>query len=330
MSSALKMPIKILGTGKYVPSKVLTNLELEKIVDTTDEWITTRTGIKERRISEGELTSDLAYKAALEAIKDAGISAEEIDMIIVATNSPDTLFPGVAPKVQALLGARHAGACDVQSGCTGCVYALSMAFAGVGSGMWKNVLVIGAEVLSKLIDWTDRNTCVLFGDGAGAVVVSGGEGGGCLLASELRADGSKADLIKLPGGLVEKPASHETVDNREHFVQMKGNEVFKFVNRVLPSFLDEVCDKANLTPEDIDWWIFHQANMRIIEGVLRRSKQPHEKAIINLDKYGNTSAASVFIAFHDALKDGRIKKGDTILMTSFGAGMTYGAVIFSL
>jgi len=324
------MPIKILGTGKYVPNKVMTNLDLENIVDTTDEWITTRTGIKERRISEGELTSDLAYKAALEAIKDAGISAEEIDMIIVATNSPDTLFPGVAPKVQGLLGAESAGACDIQSGCTGCIYALSMAFAGVGSGMWNNVLVIGAEVLSKLIDWTDRNTCVLFGDGAGAMVISGGEGGGYLLASELRSDGSKSDLIKLPGGLVEKPASHETVDNREHFVQMKGNEVFKFVNRVLPSFLDEVCEKANLTPEDIDWWIFHQANMRIIEGVLKRTKQPQEKAIINLDKYGNTSAASVFLAFHDALKDGRIKKGDTVLMTSFGAGMTYGAVIFSL
>lgn len=330
MSSTLKMPIKILGTGKYVPNKVMTNLDLENIVDTTDEWITTRTGIKERRISEGELTSDLAYKAALEAIKDAGISAEEIDMIIVATNSPDTLFPGVAPKVQGLLGAESAGACDIQSGCTGCIYALSMAFAGVGSGMWNNVLVIGAEVLSKLIDWTDRNTCVLFGDGAGAMVISGGEGGGYLLASELRSDGSKSDLIKLPGGLVEKPASHETVDNREHFVQMKGNEVFKFVNRVLPSFLDEVCEKANLTPEDIDWWIFHQANMRIIEGVLKRTKQPQEKAIINLDKYGNTSAASVFLAFHDALKDGRIKKGDTVLMTSFGAGMTYGAVIFSL
>jgi len=330
LSDRLGIPVRILGTGKYVPERVLSNFDLEKVVDTTDEWITTRTGIKERRISEGELTSDLAYKAGLEAIEDAGLKAEEIDMILVATNSPDTIFPGVAPKVQNLLGAVNAGACDIQAGCTGCVYALSMAFAGIGSGMWENVLVIGAEVLSRIIDWSDRNTCVLFGDGAGAMVISAGKGGGCLFAAELRADGSKSDFIKLPAGLVERPASHETVDNREHFVQMKGNEVFKFVNKVLPSFLDEVCEKAQLSSEEIDWWIFHQANMRIIEGVLKRTKQPKEKAVINLDKYGNTSAASVFLAFHDAIKDGRIKKGDKVLITSFGAGMTYGAVIFSL
>ena len=330
MPDRLRIPARILGTGKYVPEKVLSNFDLEKMVDTTDEWITTRTGIKERRISEGELTSDLAYKAGLEAIENAGLKAEKIDMILVATNTPDTVFPGVAPKVQNLLGAVNAGACDIQAGCTGCVYALSMAFAGIGSGMWKNVLVIGAEVLSKMLDWSDRNTCVLFGDGAGAMVISAGEGEGCLFAAELRADGSKADLIKVPAGLVERPASHETVDNREHFVQMKGNEVFKFVNRVLPSFLDEVCKKAQLSPEEIDWWIFHQANIRIIEGVLKRTKQPKEKAVINLDKYGNTSAASVFLAFHDAIEDGRIKKGDKVLITSFGSGMTYGAVIFSL
>lgn len=330
MGIDFRIPVVLKGTGMYVPENIVTNEDLEKMVDTNNEWIISRTGIHERHISEGELTSEIAAKAGSAALEAAGLSADDIDMIIVGTNSPDTIFPGVGPKVQHLVGAGHAGAFDVQAGCTGCIYALTAAAAGVGSGLWENVLVIGAEILSKLIDWTDRNTCVLFGDGAGAAVIGKGEGENAVLAAELHADGEKSDYIILPAGGVEKPASHETVDAAEHAVKMKGNDVFKYVNTVLPPFLKKLCSDAGMEPGDVDWWIFHQANIRIIDGVLRRMKLDPERSIINLDRYGNTSAASVFLALHEGLVSGRLQKGDNVLMTSFGAGMTYGAIMIRI
>jgi 3-oxoacyl-[acyl-carrier-protein] synthase-3 len=325
------VPVALLGTGMYVPEKVVTNEDLSRMVDTTDEWITERTGIRERHIaSEGEVTSDFAARAGMEALKAAGVSPEEIDMIIVGTNSPDSLFPGVGPLVQGKIGAVRAGACDVQAGCTGCVYALAMASAGIGSGLWKKVLVIGAEALSRIVDWKDRNTCVLFGDGAGAVVLGASEGKNSVLAVELHADGALGDYIEFPGGLAAKPATCETVEAGEHFVRMKGNEVFKYVNRIIPPFVKDLCGQAKLDVSEIDSWIFHQANLRIIEGVLRRLDIPVEKAVVNLQKYGNTSAASVFLALHEGISEGKINRGDKAMLVSFGAGMTYGAIILEI
>lgn len=326
-------PVYLHGTGMRVPDRILSNEELEKTVDTTHEWIVERTGIHTRHIAApGELTSDLAAVAGRRALDAAGIAPDELDMIIVATNSPDTVFPAVSAKVQGMLGATSAGAFDVQSGCTGCVYALAAASAGISSGIWENVLVVGAEVLSRLIDWQDRNTCVLFGDGAGAMVLSSRSEGAVarFLASDLKSDGTKSDLICFPGGLVENPASEETLAGNLHKVQMKGNEVFRFVNQALPGFLLESCEKSGITTKEIDWWVFHQANMRIIESVLRRLEIDISKAVINLGSYGNTSAASVFIAFHEAAAEGRFETGQKILLTSFGAGMTYGDLILEM
>jgi 3-oxoacyl-[acyl-carrier-protein] synthase-3 len=326
-------PVFVVGTGIHLPKRILTNQDLEKMVDTTDEWIVERTGIRTRHIAApGELTSDLAYAAGLEALNSAGLKPEDLDMILVATNSPDTLFPGVAAKVQGKLEAVKAGAADIQSGCTGCVYALATASAGIAAGLWENVLVVGAEVLSSLINWQDRNTCVLFGDGAGAMVLSSRATGGLarILSSDLRSDGTRHDLICFPGGLVEHPASPNTLEENLHTVQMKGNEVFKFVNQALPGFLRESCEKSGLKPAEIDWWIFHQANLRIIDSVLKRLQVDPAKAIVNLDKYGNTSAASVFLAFHEALAEGKLAPSQKVLITSFGAGMTYGDIILEM
>lgn len=326
------VPASIMGTGMYVPKKVLTNDDISKMVETSDEWIRERTGIQRRHLAEkGELTSDGAEKAGREALEDAGVAPEDLDMVIVATNSPDTIFPGVAPKVQGRLGASRAGAFDVQSGCTGGVYAMALAASGIGSGIWKKVLVIGAEVLSPLIDWTDRNTCVLFGDGAGAMVIGAAEeGAGRFLSADLRSDGTKHDQITFPGGLVENPASPETLEKGLHFVNMKGNDVFRFVNRIIPPFLRQFCLDSGIEPEDIEWWFFHQANQRIIERAAERLGIQPEKVIINIDEYGNTSAASVFIALYEFLREGRVQKGERLLFTAFGAGMTYGGIIYEV
>ncbi|NLI42632.1 MAG: ketoacyl-ACP synthase III [Synergistaceae bacterium] len=325
-------PVSLLGSGIYVPEKVLTNYDLEKMVDTSDEWIRTRTGIVERRIAaEDQVTSDLAYLAAVEALKSAYTSPEEIDMVIVATNTPDTIFPSVAAKVQGRLEAINAGASDIQSGCTSSVYALSFAAAGIASSIWDKVLVIGAEVLTKLLNWEDRATCVLFGDGAGAMVLGvSPDGKNNVISTSLKSDGTKSDLIILPGGLVECPASVEMIQKKLHTIHMKGSEVFKFVNKVLPLFLEQFCEESDLSLDDVTWWIFHQANYRIIESVLRRLEVPVERAILNVDKYGNTSAASVFLAFHEALVDGKVKKGDKVIFVSFGSGMTYGATLMEI
>ncbi len=330
MSIISGRPVRIVSTGMAVPSRTLDNHDLSRMVDTTDQWIVERTGINIRHIaSDGENASDFAAEACRRALQRSGVAPDEVDMIVVATNSPDTLFPAVSCKVQGLIGAVNSGAMDVQSGCNGSISAVSVAASGVASGLWNRVLVVGVEVLSRLIDWTDRSTCILFGDGAGAVLLEAGSQKG-ILNCNLRADGTLWDYITLPAGLSSLPASEDTVRDRKHFVSMKGNEVFKFTQRVLPGYLSEVCAEVGLLPKDIDWWVFHQANMRIVEGVLKRLKVDRERSIDNLDRYGNTSAASVFIALDEGYSDGRIVpgKGQKVLVTSFGAGMTYGAFVY--
>lgn len=319
--------VGVVGVGSYLPDNILTNKDLEKMVDTSDEWIVTRTGIRERRIAPpGINTSHLAYEAAKKALDDAGISPEEIDLIVVATNSPDTLFPPTACRVQAMLGASMAGAFDLQAGCTSPVYAMALVEPGIKNGNWKNVLVIGVEALSRIVNWEDRNTCVLFGDGAGAIVMRLVNNGG-IIDFELKSDGTKADYIELPAGLAAMPATEETVKKKLHTVHMKGNEVFKYVVKVIPAFMKSLLDRNGMSPDDINWYIFHQANIRIIDAVLERFGVGKEKAIVNLDKYGNTSAATIFIALDEAVKDGRVKRGDKLMLVSFGSGMTYGGVI---
>ena len=319
--------VKIIGTGSYVPIKVLTNKDLEKMVDTNHEWIITRTGIAERRIAEeNEATSDVASKAALKAIKDANIKPEEIDLIIVATNSPDMAFPATACLVQNKIKAVNAATLDLQAGCTGSVYALVTAWQYISTGFYNNALIIGAETLTKFVDWTDRNTCILFGDGAGAAVLKAGQEKG-ILSGCLRGDGSNDDLIMLPAGLSKHPASHETVEKKMHYVKMKGNEVFKLAVKHMKRVTIKTLDKCNLSVEDIDCFIPHQANIRIISALTRVLKIKEDKVFVNLEKYGNTSAASVMIALDEAVKEGKIKNGDIVVLTSFGAGLTYGSIV---
>jgi len=319
--------VKIIGTGSYVPKKVLTNEDLEKMVDTNHEWIITRTGIAERHIAEdNETTSDIATKAALEALKDANIKPGEIDLIIVATNSQDMIFPATACLVQKKIKAVNAATLDLQAGCSGAVYALITAWQYIATGFYDNALVIGAETLSKLVDWTDRNTCVLFGDGAGAAVLKTNREKG-ILSGCLKGDGSNDDLIVIPAGLSKYPASHETVEKRMHYVKMKGNEVFKLAVKHMKRTTIKTLGKCNLSVEDVDCFIPHQANIRIIHALTRVLKIDKDKVFVNLNKYGNTSAASVMIALDEAVKEGKIKNGDIVVLTAFGAGLTYGTIV---
>jgi 3-oxoacyl-[acyl-carrier-protein] synthase-3 len=322
-------PVGILGTGSYLPKKILTNFDMEKIVDTSDEWIVERSGIRERRvISGGESNASMSAEAAREAIKDAGLAPCDIDMVIVGTNSPDRLLPGVGPTVQALIGAARCGGMDVQAGCPGALYGAVAAAGGIASGIWKNAVVVGSEAISRLVDWKHRSTCVLFGDGAGACVIGEARGDSIRIThADLRADGEQRELITLPAGLAAEPATEETVRDGRHFIKMNGAEVFKFVNRKIPGYLENFCAGCGIKTTDVDWWIFHQANIRILEGLARRMDVPMEKFVINVDKYGNTSAASIIIGLHEARADGRIKPGERVLVCSFGAGMTYGAML---
>ena len=319
--------VKIIGTGLYIPRKVLTNEDLEKIVDTNHEWIVTRTGIAERRIAEdNEATSDMASKAALNALTDANIKPEEIDLIIVATNSQDMIFPATACIVQKKIKAVNAATLDLQAGCTGAVYALVTAWQFIATGFYDSVLVIGADALSKFVDWTDRNTCILFGDGAGAAVLKADKEKG-ILSGCLGGDGTKDDLIMIPAGLSKNPASHETVEKKMHYVKMKGNEVFKEAVKHMKRATVKTLAKCNLSIEDIDCIIPHQANIRIISALTRVLKIKKDKVFVNLNKYGNTSAASVMIALDEAVKEGKIKNGDIVALTAFGAGLTSGTII---
>jgi len=322
------MGASIIGTGHYVPEKTLTNQDLEKMVDTSDEWIITRTGIRERRIAKRtESTSDLATKAALNALDSAGVKPEELDCIIVATATPDMMFPSVACLVQEKIEAVNAAAFDIEAACTGFIYALTMAQQFLLTRYYSKVLVIGAETLSKITDYKDRNTCVLFGDGAGAVVLELGEEGSGILSSELGADGKGAKLLKLPAGGSLHPASGETVNNRMHYIKMDGNEVFKFAARKMSSSAKNVIEKAGLDVKDIDFLIPHQANIRIIASAAKRLDIEEEKVYVNLDRYGNMSAASIPVALDEAVKKGLIGRGDNIVLVGFGGGLTWGAIL---
>jgi len=318
---------QIIGWGMSVPEKVLTNDELAKVVDTTDEWIVTRTGIKERRVVAGEResTATMSLRAAREALLIADLAPAQLDLIIVATATPEYIFPSTASVVQDALGASAAGAFDLSAGCSGFIYALSMAASVVRSGAADHVLVIGAETLSRITDWTDRNTCVLFGDGAGAVVVSvHGERCG-VLATELGSDGSGAQLLIMPAGGSRAPASHETVSSGGHFIKMNGREVFRFATTVMPKATEAVLRKAGWQSADVSLVIPHQANTRIIESAAKRLGLPPERFFVNVDRYGNTSAASIPIALCEAIGAGQIKPGDKLVLVGFGAGLTWAA-----
>lgn len=322
------LPVGITGTGSYVPEKELTNLELEKMVDTTDEWIKTRTGISKRRIADAETaTSDLATKAAQIAIKDAGLSPEDIDLIIVATVTPDMSFPSTACIVQKNIGAKKAAAFDLEAACSGFIYGITVGEQFIKSGIYNNILVIGAETLSKILNWKDRNTCVLFGDGAGAVVLSQVDEGYGMLASTLGADGASGDYLTQPAGGSRIPASLETVENNLHYVQMDGSEVFKFAVRIMAKSALQATENSGLKIEDIDYMIPHQANIRIIESAAKRLNIPMDKVHVNLNNYGNMSAASVPVALDEAVKKGKIRRDDIVSLVAFGGGLTWGSSI---
>jgi len=319
--------IGIAGLGMYVPKKVLTNEDLEKMVDTSDEWITTRTGIKKRRIAQpGVPASTLAANAAKKALISAKLKSEDVDLILVATITADMPFPSTACFVQAKIGAKNAACFDVSAACSGFIYALVMAENLIASGMYKNALVIGVEVMSSVTDWTDRNTCVLFGDGAGAAVLQEVKTGG-IVSSYLGSDGTLANLLYIPGGGSRRPASKETVQDKSHYIKMSGSEVFKSAVRLMTDAATRaVCD-ANLTCKDISLLIPHQANIRIINSVRKRIGLPEEKVYLNVAKYGNVSAASTIMALCEAVKEKRIKKGDIVVLVAFGAGFTWGSIV---
>jgi 3-oxoacyl-[acyl-carrier-protein] synthase-3 len=325
--STIAAPIaSILGLGSYVPDKIVTNFDMEKMVETTDEWIRSRTGISQRRMARpDESTSDMAAEAGRRALADAGLEAKDVDAIVMATISPDMPWPATSVIVQQKIGAPQAFAFDVSAACSGFVYALATAASFVKSGLAKRVLVIGAEKLSSIVDYTDRNTCVLFGDGAGAAVVGAAGEGHDLLSFHLGTDGSAANMLCMPAGGNLRPASHQTVDERLHFLKMEGNQVFKFAVRVMEDASEQAIQKAGLTHADISLFVPHQANMRIIEAAARRIEVPMERVMVNLDRYGNTSAASVGIALDEANREGRLKKGDVAVLVAFGAGLTWAS-----
>jgi 3-oxoacyl-[acyl-carrier-protein] synthase-3 len=320
-------PIGILGLGMHVPKKVLTNIDLSKMVDTSDEWITSRTGIRERHIAEpGVTTSDIAYEAAKEALAQAALAPSDVELIIVATTTPDMLFPSTSCLVQQRLGAKSAVCFDLSAACSGSVFAIITAQQYLQTGRYRNALVIGAEVLSSFIDWTDRGTCVLFGDGAGACVMAPVAKGG-ILATDMGSDGSAAGLLYMPGGGSKYPPSHESIDKKLHFLRMDGTEVFKLAVRNMADSAKRVIADAKIDPSHIECFIPHQANTRIIEAVAKFAELPLEKVYMNLQRYGNTSAASNLIALYEAVKEGRIKRGDHVVMVVFGAGMTWGSIL---
>ncbi|NLM04403.1 MAG: ketoacyl-ACP synthase III [Clostridiales bacterium] len=316
----------IIGTGSYLPEKILKNEELEKIMDTSDEWIRTRTGIISRRIADKEMaTSDLATKAAINAMKNANITADELDLIIVATVTPDMAFPSTACIVQKNIGAVNAAAFDMEAACTGFVYALTIGEQFIKTGFYKKILIIGAEIFSKIIDWEDRNTAVLFGDGAGAVILVRTEKNTGIISSYLGSDGKDGHVLTLPGGGSRNPINHKMIEDRLHYLKMDGSEVFKFAVRIMGNAALKVLEKADMTLEDIDFLIPHQANIRIIEASAKRLKLPMDKVYVNLNKYGNISAASVPVALDEAVREKRIKSGDNVLLVAFGAGLTWGS-----
>ena len=310
---------RIAGTGSYLPERILTNAELERMVDTSDEWIVTRTGIRERHIAaEGQFTSDLAYEAALRAIEAAGITHEEIDLVIVATTTPDRVFPSTACLVQARLGLGPCPAFDIQAVCSGFVYALATADNFIKSGAAKTALVIGAETMSRITDWTDRSNCILWGDGAGAVILRASDEMG-ILSTHLHADGQYARLLNVPTGVSQKEGSKT--------IHMEGNAVFKAAVNTLDAIVDETLEANGLQKSDVDWLVPHQANIRILQSTAKKLGMGMEKVVVTVDRHGNTSAASIPLALDVAVRDGRIKRGETLLMEAFGGGFTWGSVL---
>ncbi|MGE5414243.1 MAG: beta-ketoacyl-ACP synthase III [Syntrophomonadaceae bacterium] len=320
---------KILGTGAAVPKKILSNADLEKLVETSDDWITTRTGIKERHIvAEGEHFSDLCTRAAEQALKRAHVKPEEVDMILVGTISGDMPFPATSCLVQRNLGATRAAASDVSAACVGFLYALHLADGLIQSGKASNVLVIGGEILSRYVDWTDRNTCVLFGDGAGAVLLQATRGDHGILGSIMKANGSYHDFICMPGGGSDRPANDpKSIEERLPYIKMKGNETFRVAVKAMADVSQELLSEQGFTHEQVDLFIPHQANVRIIDVVSGKLKIDPAKVYKNIERYGNTSAASIPIALDECVREGRIKDGDMILMTAFGAGLVWGSVL---
>src|SRR3989339_2057783 len=315
------MKAKIIGTGSYVPPKIITNDDLSKIVDTSDEWIRSRTGIEERRVSDPQTaTSDLAYFAAKRALLSSKTDPMSIDLILVATCSPDTLFPSVSCIIQDRLGAKNAGALDVSAACSGFNFALATAASFIESGNYKNILVVGADTLTKYLDWTDRNTCILFGDGAGAVMLKATDEDCGVLSSYLKAKGEDGKFLVMPGG-----GSRDPEMKNKRFIRMEGKEVFKFAVKALEESVLEVLKLSGMDISDIDFVIPHQANIRIIDHVIKKFNLPKDKVYVNLQKYGNTSAASIPMALDEAVAGNKIKKGDIVVLSGFGAGLTYAA-----
>jgi 3-oxoacyl-[acyl-carrier-protein] synthase-3 len=324
------MGSRIRGIGVGVPDKVLTNFDLEKMVDTSDEWIRQRTGIRERRVvSPGVPASHLAEKASREVLSELGLLPTDIDMIIVATVSPDTITPSTACWLQKHLGITNGiPAFDISAGCTGFVYALSVADSFLRAGKYKRILVVGAEVLSAITDWTDRSTCVLLGDGAGAAILEyedDDEVG--LLGYKIKADGNNAELLWVPGCGSLNPASEKVLSERLQYLKMKGNELFKFAVREMNNVVGELLDELGVSKKDIDWVVPHQANIRIIQSLAKYLEISMDRVIVNIDKYGNTSSASIPLAMYEAIKDGKIKRGDLVVLVAFGAGLTWGAAL---
>jgi len=318
----------ITGWGTAVPERVLTNADLEKMVDTSDEWIVSRTGIKERRMaSEEQTTASLATEAALAALQVAGLKPSDVDLIIVSTSSPEHIFPATACLVQDRIGAQRAGAFDLSAACSGFIFGLHLASQAIRSGAIRNALIIGSETLSRLVNWQDRNTCILFGDGAGAFVLQAAAEPGGVLQGVMRSDGSGGDLLSLPAGGSRYPISQKVIDAGLHYIQMNGREVFRFATRVMTQATEEVIHMAGLQLEDIQWIIPHQANLRIIEAAARGLKLPLERFVVNLERFGNTSTASIPLATVEAIRDGRLKPGDKLVFVGFGAGLTWGAVL---
>jgi 3-oxoacyl-[acyl-carrier-protein] synthase III len=321
---------KISGTGMYVPDKILNNYDLEKIIDTTDEWIRTRTGMFERHIaSEDQAASDLAYQASLKALENADLKAKSIDMIIVGTISNDYPFPSTACILQTKLGIKNFPAFDVSAGCTGWIYAANIAKQYIENGVAENILIVGVEILSKIVNWNDRNTCVLFGDGAGATIISRAEPSDIsrFIDTELSADGSNYDLLIQQAGGSRMPASQESIDNNLHTVYMEGNKIFKLAVRSMHSACETVLKRNHLDAKSIDWLITHQANMRIIESLGKKLHIDTDKVIVNIEKYANTSSATIPMALDEALRSGKIRRGDLVLLASFGAGLTSGSLL---
>jgi 3-oxoacyl-[acyl-carrier-protein] synthase-3 len=329
MKKNTKPKIKITGTGFYAPDKILTNFDLEKMVDTSDEWIVTRTGIKERRIaSKDQATSDLAVEASRRTLENAGLQVKDIDLIIVATSTPDTIFPSTACWVQKGLGADHVPAFDISVGCTGFLYGMILAEGLILAGTSKRILLVGGELLTKVTDFKDRNTCVLFGDAAAAVVLEETHDESGMLSYYWKADGKLGDLLYLPAGGTRIPATAKSVAQRLHYLQMKGNEVFKHAVKRMGEAALEALRLGGLKTDDVDYLIPHQANIRIIEATGRRLRLPPEKVYSNIHKYGNVSVASIPIALHELREEGKLKKGSIIIMDAFGAGFTWAAVAY--